>query len=413
MGNSNSTTNEILMKLNVTNEVINTIQTCLETNTEYVTKTINNVENCLNIINETDRNKTTEQTGVTKTEVNQFAEQINKLSINNTVVNDSLEVDQINDFSNEINSVQAMNMTLYSNDNIVVNTDAKIINDIVNENKSKLDINDSIAAATELMNNVESFNSATAELKQTDVDVNTTLGKLMDAIGGIGSSVNVTNKQNIDQTITNKIQNFLQTKNISNTKLATEIVTTSLFTFNHNNTVKNYMKTLQNYMSYLIVVGTIKQYNDIELNNVTLNAKTVLRQRNDIKTTLLNKAITTLSDESYFSNTSVASVSAATSVKTTLDAELTKSTSVTSDTKLSTSLKTTQESVSSLISTKASVNVMAIVIAVVVIVIGIGLLIGLPKLLKAKPHVMHGGNLQLLQPHSNYYNYNEELMEIL
>ena len=383
MGGSEST-EKILNELNLTQEFCNKIVDIQETNATYQTKSTTNISNTVNNMMKTIQNSTTNSNNSVDTSIVIDINMTNNMENNDITLDGATNVSfiQINNMTTSLNNYNNFNHKVWSESNVLMNVDADIMQNIMNQMSVTNQTTASQATEDQMQNAVSQINQMVASMDTTKTtesegEFNNFIDKLSGClntlINGICGSKTDKETQNI-QDIKTRIENELERRNITNINQIAECVVNTAFVFNNNNTVENYCNTISTYTSHLSFLVSAKMTNNFNGNKIRITGSDNITfdQSNYAKQQLINTMLTSITTDNYFGNSTTTEVKSQTETENYIENMNTTSTDQKAKTDISNDVSNIQEQTASIKETETSKSkslVSAAVMGVICVVI--------------------------------------------
>ena len=307
---------EVLNQINLTQDICNKVINYQETNLKYQTKSTTNISNTINNMMKTVQNTNTSSNVSTDTVI-QFGTTLENIMSGNVItINGSSDVsfDQSNSVGQSLTNYNNFTNKVWSESNVLMNVDAEIMSDMMQQMSVENQATAQQTADNNLQNAVQSTNQAIAEAQkaeenQSEGELNNAIDKisgiantLIKSITGSKDKQDTKNIQNIKM----NVQNYLESRQITNVEQIAEVMVNSSFVFNNSNTVENYQNLASKYVSHLSFLVSCKMTNDFSNNVITISNSTNISfdQSNLAKQELINTAISNIVTSNYFGNSS-------------------------------------------------------------------------------------------------------------
>ena len=307
---------EVLNQINLTQDICNKVINYQETNLKYQTKSTTNISNTINNMMKTVQNTNTSSNVSTDTVI-QFGTTLENIMSGNVItINGSSDVsfDQSNSVGQSLTNYNNFTNKVWSESNVLMNVDAEIMSDMMQQMSVENQATAQQTADNNLQNAVQSMNQAIAEAQkaeenQSEGELNNAIDKisgiantLIKSITGSKDKQDTKNIQNIKM----NVQNYLESRQITNVEQIAEVMVNSSFVFNNSNTVENYQNLASKYVSHLSFLVSCKMTNDFSNNVITISNSTNISfdQSNLAKQELINTAISNIVTSNYFGNSS-------------------------------------------------------------------------------------------------------------
>ena len=329
---------EVLNQINLTQDICNKVVNYQETNLKYQTKSTTNISNTINNMMKTVQNTNTSSNVATDTVIQFGTTQENIMSGNVITIDGSSDVEfkQSNSLTQNLANYNNFTNKVWSESNVLMNVDAEIISDMMQQMSVENQATAQQTADNNLQNAVQSMNQAIAEAQKAEENESEgELNNAIDKISGIANNLikSITGSKD-DQKTTNiqnikmSVQNYLESKNITNIEQIAEVIVNSSFVFNNSNTTENYQNLASKYVSHLSFLVSCKMTNDFSNNVITISNSTNISfdQSNLAKQELINTAISNIVTSNYFGNNSSVDVKSTSDIVTFLEGMNTTST---------------------------------------------------------------------------------------
>lgn len=383
MGGSEST-EKILNELNLTQEFCNKIVDIQETNATYQTKSTTNISNTINNMMKTIQNSTTNSNNSVDTSIVIDINMTNNMENNDITLDGATKVSfiQINNMTTSLNNYNNFDHKVWSESNVLMNVDADIMQNIMNQMSVTNQTTASQATEDQMQNAVSQINQMVASMDtnkttESEGEFNNFIDKLSGClntlINGICGSKTDKETQNI-QDIKTRIENELERRNITNINQIAECVVNTAFVFNNNNTVENYCNTISTYTSHLSFLVSAKMTNNFNGNKIRITGgdNITFDQSNYAKQQLINTMLTSITTDNYFGNSTTTEVKSQTETENYIENMNTTSTDQKAKTDISNDVSNIQEQTASIKETETSKSkslVSAAVMGVICVVI--------------------------------------------
>ena len=391
MGGSEST-EKILNELNLTQEFCNKIVDIQETNATYQTKSTTNISNTVNNMMKTIQNNTTSSNNSVDTSIVIDINMTNNTENNDITLDGATNVSfiQVNNMTTSLNNYNNFNHKVWSESNILMNVDADIMQNIMNQMSVTNQTTASQATEDQMQNAVSQINQMVASMdmnktSESEGEFNNFIDKLSGClntlINGICGSKTDKETQNI-QNIKTRIENELERRNITNINQIAECIVNTAFVFNNSNTVENYCNTISTYTSHLSFLVSAKMTNNFNGNKIRITGgdNITFDQSNYAKQQLINTMLTSITTDNYFGNSTSTEVKSQTETENYIENMNTTSTDQKAKTDISNDVSNIQEQTASIKETETSKSkslVSAAVMGVICLVIAIVAVFGI------------------------------------
>ena len=391
MGGSEST-EKILNELHLTQEFCNKIVDIQETNATYQTKSTTNISNTINNMMKTIQNNTTNSNNSVDTSIVIDINMTNNMENNDITLDGSTNVSfkQVNNMTTSLNNYNDFDHKVWSESNILMNVDADIMQNIMNQMSVTNQTTASQATEDQLQNAVSQINQMVASMDtnkttESEGEFNNFIDKLSGClntlINGICGSKTDKETQNI-QDIKTKIENELERRNITNINQIAECIVNTAFVFNNNNTVENYCNTISTYTSHLSFLVSAKMTNNFNGNKIRITGSDNITfdQSNYAKQQLINTMLTSITTDNYFGNSTTTEVKSQTKTENYIENMNTTSTDQKAKTDISNDVSNIQDQTASIKETETSKStslVSAAVMGVICVVIAFVAIFGI------------------------------------
>ena len=365
MGGSEST-EKILNELHLTQEFCNKIVDIQETNATYQTKSTTNISNTVNNMMKTIQNSTTNSNNSVDTSIVIDINMTNNMENNDITLDGATNVSfiQVNNMTTSLNNYNNFNHKVWSESNVLMNVDADIMQNIMNQMSVTNQTTASQATEDQMQNAVSQINQMVASMDtnkttESEGEFNNFIDKLSGClntlINGICGSKTDKETQNI-QDIKTRIENELERRNITNINQIAECVVNTAFVFNNNNTVENYCNTISMYTSHLSFLVSAKMTNNFNGNKIRITGSDNITfdQSNYAKQQLINTMLTSITTDNYFGNSTTTEVKSQTETENYIENMNTTSTDQKAKTDISNDVSNIQEQTASIKETETS-----------------------------------------------------------